>query len=63
MNGTHYEEKTFWFTDNESGEDFFVEAADSRTAKAIAREYFGYNVVSHGYVTPEFAEMQGWDTY
>ncbi|MBQ5579577.1 MAG: hypothetical protein IIT40_12150 [Prevotella sp.] len=63
MSGTHYEEKTFWFTDNESGEDFFVEAADSRTAKAIAREYFGYDIVSHGYVTKEFAEMQGWDTY
>ena len=39
MSGNHYEEKTFWFTDNESGEDFFVEAADKRTASAIAREY------------------------
>ena len=63
MSGTHYEEKTFWFTDNESGEDFFVEAADKRTASAIARLFFGNNVKCHGTVTEEWAEMQGWDTY
>ena len=63
MSGTHYEEKTYWFTDRESGEDFFVEAENIKTAKAIAREYFGDMTIFHCAVTQEFAEMQGWDTY
>ena len=63
MNGTHYEEKTYWFTDEESGEEFFVEAENKRVATAIAREYFGDEVKCHGVVSEEWAEAQGWDTY
>lgn len=63
MSGTHYEEKTFWFTDEESGEEFFVEAENRRVATAIAREYFGDEVTFHGVVSEEWAEAQGWDTY
>ena len=63
MSGTHYEEKTYWFTDEESGEEFFVEAENKRVATAIAREYFGDEVKCHGAVSEEWAEMQGWDTY
>ncbi len=58
-----YKEFNYWFTDNESGEDFFVMADCERVAKAIARENFGPMVIFHCKVTEEFAEMQGWDTY
>lgn len=54
---------TYWFTDNESGEDFFVMADSKQEAREIASDYFGDNVKCHGKVTEEWAEMQGWDTY
>jgi hypothetical protein len=63
MSGKHYTEYNYWFTDNESGEDFFVMADCDRVAWAIARENFGRNIVGHGRVSEEWAEMQGWDTY
>jgi hypothetical protein len=58
-----YKEFNYWFTDNESGENFFVMADCNRVAWAIARENFGRNIVGHGKVSEEWAEMQGWDTY
>ena len=63
MSGTHYEEKTFWFTDEESGDEFFVEAENKRVATAIAREYFGDEVKCHGTISREEADYWGYDTY
>lgn len=54
--------KTFYFTDLETGEEFFVEAKDKYEAVEIAREYF--EVPSfNGEVPTEWAEMMGLDTY
>ena len=53
---------TYWFTDRESGEDFFVEAATPQEARATARDYFD-RPAYRSEVSTEWAEMQGWDTY
>lgn len=55
---------TYWFSDNESGEEFFVEIEESNTEKAykIARRYFLQPRLI-GIVSEEEAEMMGLDTY
>lgn len=56
------EERTFFFTDNDSGEEFFVMAYTLSEARKKARALF----VKPRYieeVTFEEAEMMGLDTY
>lgn len=58
----------FWFTDTETGEDFFVEVDDEDIMTAlykaweIAKQYFDtpHFVTS---LSPEEADMYGFDTY
>ena len=56
----------YWFVDDESGEEFFVEVRDTEHAKkdawAIARANFEKPKL-FGTITPEEAEWYGYDTY
>ena len=56
----------FWFVDDESGEEFFVEVRDTEHALADATEIARANFESPRWVatiTPEEAEWYGYDTY
>lgn len=54
--------KTYLFSDEITGEEFFVEAIDSTAAKAIAEQYFD-EPKCLGPVSDYDAEMMGLDTY
>lgn len=54
--------KTYWFTDKETGEDFFVEATNPQLAKSIAKNIFD-DPMFLGRVTEREAEEMGYDTY
>lgn len=56
------EERTFMFTDAESGEEFFVMDYTLSAARKKAREYFDKPKYIEE-VTWEEAEMMGLDTY
>lgn len=56
----------FWFVDDESGEEFFVEVRDTEHALADATEIARANFESPRWIetlTPEEAEWYGYDTY
>ena len=55
---------TYWFRDDDTGEEFFVELdhACYKEARAIAKEYFEAPKFL-GTVSEEEAEMMGYDTY
>jgi hypothetical protein len=54
----------YWFVDNESGEEFFVECATKEEAWAIATESFNeINLELLRVITPAEAEFWGLDTY
>lgn len=54
----------YWFVDNESGEEFFVECATEEEAWEIAIENFdGADLELVQVITPVEAEMWGLDTY
>ena len=56
----------FWFVDDESGEEFFVEVRDTEHALADATEIARANFESPRWIatiTPEEAETIGYDTY
>lgn len=57
--------KTYYFFDNDSGEEFFVEADSTPSAWRIAVENgFDENEIEClGTMTEEEAEMWGFDTY
>ena len=57
-----YTNKTYWFLDEETGEEFFVEAHTVQYAKIVAKRYF---IDPHmiGRVTRREAEEMGYDTY
>ena len=54
--------KTYWFIDEETGEEFFVETTNVYLAKAIAKKYFDAPKMI-GRVTYSEAEIMGLDTY
>lgn len=54
--------KTYWFIDDETGEDFLVEATNVYLAKTIAKKYFDAPKMI-GRVTYDEAEIMGLDTY
>ena len=54
--------KTYWFVDNVTGEEFFVEEENAKKARYIARLYFEEPVL-YGTVDEETAEWYGFDTY
>ena len=56
-------DKTYWFHDEETEEDFFVVACSFSAAHSIAKREFGDDVRFIETVTEEFAEQMGWDTY
>ena len=54
----------YWFIDNDSGEEFFVECATEEEAWEIAAENFDETDLELVQViTPEQAEIIGLDTY
>ena len=52
----------YWFVDDETGEEFFVQTNDINEAKEIARTYFEKPIL-YDVVSDEVAEMWGFDTY
>ena len=54
--------KSYLMRDNETGEDFVVEATDEANACHIAHRYFK-NFKSLGEISTFWAEMLGVDTY
>ena len=54
--------KTYWFIDEETGEEFFTEATNVYLAKTIAKKYFSEPKMI-GRVTRREAEEMGYDTY
>lgn len=56
------EVKTYSFHDEESGENFFVEALSEEEAIVDANRYFA-SPICHGEIPWEEAEALGWDTY
>lgn len=55
--------KTYWFLDDESGEDFLVEAKTKSEATKIAKTYFLKPMLIESDLTEEQAEYLGFDTY
>lgn len=55
--------KTYWFLDDESGEDFLVEANTKSEATKIAKVYFMKPILIESDLTYEQAEYLGFDTY
>lgn len=57
--------KTYYFFDNESGEEFFVEADSTPSAWRVAVEngFDETEIECLGTMTEEEAEMWGFDTY
>ena len=56
------ENKTWYFEDRYTGEEFFVESPWLRGARVIAEKYFDFPVCL-GLVEPDIAEAMGLDTY
>ena len=56
------EVKTYSFHDEDSGEDFFVEAYSEEEAMIDAKKNFT-TPICYGEIPWEEAEMLGWDTY
>lgn len=55
---------TYWFCDDESGEEFFVEAKTREEAWKVATDIFEENSLNYyGEVSFAFAEAMGLDTY
>lgn len=54
--------KTWEFDDKVTGEDFFVEAETREEAIEIAKKYFE-KPTCYDWVSEEFAELMGYDTY
>ena len=52
----------YWFIDNETGEEFFVQTDDINKAKETAKTYFQKPILLD-IVDDEIAEMYGFDTY
>lgn len=56
--------KDYLFTDEESGEEFFVECESLDKAWEIVREYFEEDYVNYlATYSPEEADILGLDTY
>ena len=55
-------ERTFWFEDYDTGEEFFVEVPTKEEAIKIARTYFADPSLID-VIDIEEAEMMGLDTY
>lgn len=53
----------YWYSDNESGEEFFVQEKNKEQADIIAHEIFGNDLEYYGAIPDEHAEIMGLDTY
>ena len=56
--------RNYWFYDDESGEEFFVQANSKAEALEIIDDIFDVDELKcYGWVDDETAEMYGFDTY
>lgn len=56
--------RNYWFYDDESGEEFFVQANSKAEAVEIIDGIFDVDELKcYGWVDDETAEMYGFDTY
>ena len=55
--------KTYWFKDEKTGEEFFVEQENKEKAFEVAKNFFGDEIKCFGRISEQEAEFYGYDTY
>ena len=55
--------KTYWFKDEKTGEEFFVEQENKEKAFEVAKNFFGDEIRYFGRISEQEAEFYGYDTY